>query len=512
MNNSVTPEMLRQLKADLQSVLNANAPQSAVPVRPALKATPRLSKSGKGVPETPEEIAKVRSALAHLSPDSLRGNGKLYEPGEDKVASNYWLLVVWAIASLGWRGGELIARSWSQQSGRYTEDGFDDAWDAYDPSRSDSIGIGSLYRLAMEHGWQVLNPQRVFTPQGAANTDRYRVWSADSIRGLPPMQWRVKNVLPAAGLAAIFGPSGSGKSFLALNLAAAIAHGTPWFGSRVDQANVIYVMLEGEAGIRNRIAALEEAQGKLPTESFGVVLEQFHLTTDQDVADLASVIPPGAVVFIDTLNRAAPTSDENSSKEMGLILEATKQLQVRTGGLVVVVHHTGKDSSRGMRGHSSLHAALDAAIEVERGAAGTRQWAVAKSKDGEDGRKVAFKLRVHALGHDADGDEITSCSVEPDYSAIFAKPEPKGAQQRLALKTIRDALAGVQASTSITNSLVGVKCLSVEGAIDAVSASLITTAANKRRSEARRVVKALILSGHLASCSDDKGVAFCWLD
>jgi hypothetical protein len=74
----------------------------------------------------------------------------------------------------------------------------------------------------------------------------------------------------------------------------------------------------------------------------------------------------GGVLCLDTLNRAAPTADENSSRDMGEILEAAKRLQAATGGLVVLVHHTGKDSSRGLRGHSSLFAAMDAAVEVSR--------------------------------------------------------------------------------------------------------------------------------------------------
>ena len=74
------------------------------------------------------------------------------------------------------------------------------------------------------------------------------------------------------------------------------------------------------------------------------------------------MVPPGAVVFLDTLNRAAPTADENSSKDMGEILSAAKLLQSLINGLVVLVHHTGKDATKGLRGHSSLFAALDAAV------------------------------------------------------------------------------------------------------------------------------------------------------
>ena len=99
------------------------------------------------------------------------------------------------------------------------------------------------------------------------------------------------------------------------------------------------------------------------------MLQPFKLTEPQDVADMAAAVlsaGAGAVTFIDTLNASAPGIDENASRDMGLLGEAAKALQALTGGLVAAVHHTGKDAARGLRGHSSLFAALDAAVEVSR--------------------------------------------------------------------------------------------------------------------------------------------------
>lgn len=496
MNSNVTAEMLQALNESLR--VAAVLKEAAEPNRPQKPFTPSPTFAAQrgATPEIAEEIAKLNDALQMLSPDSLRGQGKLYEPGGGGLSKNYWLIVIWAIASLKWSSGKEIARRWSQGSQRYEDEGFEEAWSAYDPERANPIGIGSLYKLAKDFGWQSLQPSSSYAPPIAANAARYKVMSSSDLNAQPDLTWRVKRVLPASGLAALFGPSGSGKSFLALSLAAAIAHGRPWFGYRVIQAPVVYVMLEGEGGIKNRVAALEKAEGKLPDDSFGVIAQQFHLTSSQDVNDLAAVIAQGAVVFIDTLNRAAPSSDENSSKDMGEIIAAAKALQASVGGLVVVVHHTGKDASKGMRGHSSLHAALDAAIEVTKTTTGTRHWSNAKVKDGEDGKQVAFRLKLHVLGKDADGDDVTSCSVEPDQSGLFIKAEPKGAKQRQALKVLRGALS--------------VGRMTVEDAVRAVSVTLAATPSNKRSNEARRLIQALIHSGHLGSELDgDEG--WCWL-
>jgi putative DNA primase/helicase len=103
------------------------------------------------------------------------------------------------------------------------------------------------------------------------------------------------------------------------------------------------------------------------------------------------------------------------SPEFAAILEAAKALQLLTGGLVVLVHHTGKDTTKGLRGHSSLFAALDAAVEVTRNG-DRREWALTKSKDGQDGARRLFTLHIVSLGPDADGLLISSCVVVPDLA------------------------------------------------------------------------------------------------
>ena len=511
MKGEVTAEMLRALTRELAGFTDlVTLPRQANDSvhQTASKAATNNRAFKDSPPETPEEIAKLDSALAVLSPDALRGQGKLYEPGGGVVSGDYWLLVVWAIASLGWKCGKQKARDWSMRMTRqaYSEQGFEDAWNSYNPHHPNAVGIGSLYKLAAELGWQA--PQ-VSVSSLAANDSRYQLLTPSAIYSLPTTAWRVKHVLPSAGLAAIYGPSGSGKSFLAMDLAAAIAKGATWFGHKCHTAPVVYVMLEGVGGLRNRVSALERAKGSLP-EQFMVLAQPFQLTTAQDVADLGAIIPPGAVVFIDTLNRAAPTSDENSSKEMGAILEAAKQLQIASGGLIVAVHHTGKDPSKGMRGHSSLHAALDAAIEVTR-TPQARSWHLAKAKDGEDGKALAFKLIPHVLGVDDDGEGISSCSVEQDLAAVFAKPEPQGRNQRIALQAIRDFVKdSIYTVTGRIPAAGASPCAQLDGVIAAVERAISTTPQNKRWSEAKRLVRALIDGGYVDSVEDD-GDTWCWL-
>ena len=137
-------------------------------------------------------------------------------------------------------------------------------------------------------------------------TTRYKLVDGKFIKSLPPLRWCVKDVLPAQGLAVIYGASGSGKSFLALDLACAIAEGRRWFGYRVEQRPVVYLCLEGQAGFRLRIAAWEQANARPLPEQLQFLFDDFNLPNPDDVQELAATAPANSVFIIDTLNRAAP--------------------------------------------------------------------------------------------------------------------------------------------------------------------------------------------------------------
>lgn len=251
---------------------------------------------------------------------------------------------------------------------------------------------------------------------------RYRLLSGSDVLDLADLVWLIKGVLPAQGLAQIYGPSKSGKSFLAFDMGCAVAEGATWFGYQVKKGSVVYLALEGEAGIKQRVQAWTGHHGRALPADMHLVLQPFRVTDDRDIRDMAAVVPAGSLIIIDTQNRAAPTADENSSKDMGQIIEGAKLLQSLTGGIVVLVAHTGKDASKGPRGHSSQIPAVDAAIEVDRNG-DQRSWRADKVKDGKDGSKHGFTLEVITVDIDADGDAVTSCIVEPcEHQTTRQKP------------------------------------------------------------------------------------------
>lgn len=257
--------------------------------------------------------------------------------------------------------------------------------------------------------------------QAKAPPMRYRLMRAGDVVDAPPLRWLVRGVLPADGLAALYGASGSGKSFLALDLGASVAGGGPeWFACRVKPAPVVYVALEGEAGFSQRVKAWQLHHGRDLPDALRFVMQALDLRNADDVSEIAGAVTAagaaGGLLVVDTLNRAASGADENSVVDMGAIIAAAKGLQAKLGGLVLLVHHSGKDATKGLRGHSSLHAALDAAIEVSR-SDDRRDWRIAKAKDGDDGKAHPFRLEVVEIGEHDDGEPITSCVVVADEGA-----------------------------------------------------------------------------------------------
>ena len=311
--------------------------------KPSPNSPPKLTiQTTQGSPrESHLELIRLKTALMTLSPDVGRGNGSFYD-GSGNPEPDNWLAAIWAIASLNWRFTKKIALEWSEQSPRYTDEGFEKAWNSYDPAHPKAIGIGSLYKRAKELGWNqdslqlqpkntnLLKPPRRFTLLGI-----------NDLAALPPTEHLVKGVLPSSGLAAIYGPSGSGKTFLALDLIMAIACQSDWFGHKVKNVPVTYVGLEGKGGINNRIQAWRIKNPSLTPANFKIILDNFDLLNKANVIELAQTITNKemhqGVIVIDTLNQASPAADENSSQDMGVIIKHLKLLQELTGGLVLII-------------------------------------------------------------------------------------------------------------------------------------------------------------------------------
>ena len=444
------------------------------PAKPAL-ATPPVCLTTSLIPETREQGARVLSMLDAVSADTT------YE---------IWRDIIWSIASTGWASSRPIAHLWSQKAlHRYDGPALDKLVDDYDPARG--ITLGTLAYHARQNGWTDkpgLKPQAQQALPPATQQARGRLMTADQLRQLPAAPYVVRSVFPAQGLAAIYGEPGCGKSFLALHLAHAISTGAAdWFGFRVRQRPVAYVALEGWGGMGKRTAALEVHSGQPCPSGLRFWDQDIHLLTGDGIellaSEVVSTVGTGAVVIVDTLNQASPGADENTSQDMGKIIANSKRLAAAVGGLAILVHHSGKTRAQGLRGHSSLLAAMDAVIEVATVEGKHKTWSITKAKDDSSDVKRDFDLITYTVDQDEDGGPLTSCAVQ---HALQARPptrvRPTGKNQKAALTELQRLLP------------IPGQSIDYKAALDRVAA-ILTVAKPKDR--AKEAVDALIRGNHL---------------
>lgn len=274
---------------------------------------------------------------------------------------------------------------------------------------------------------------------------RFAVVPAHTFASAAPQSWIIKGVIPHAELVVLFGESGSGKSFAVLDMVTAISRGIAWRGHKVRQGRVVYVAAEGAGGFRNRLKAYAHQHSiSLADIPVGVIPSSPNLLMKEDALDIAkSIVHSGGadVVVIDTLAQTVPGGDENSASDMGKALAHCKGIHRATKAVVILVHHSGKDSSKGARGWSGLRAAADAELEVVRDD-DARAIKITKQKDGDDTAEYGFRLEPVIIGFDDDGDEITSCVVmESDVTVQNTKKrEPKGEIRKIVFNVLGESM------------------------------------------------------------------------
>jgi hypothetical protein len=287
----------------------------------------------------------------------------------------------------------------------------------------------------------------------------------DSIQD-EPVKWLIDGVLPAGSFSALYGPPGSFKSFHALHIAHCIATGTPWMGNEVTEAGgVLYIAGEGFGGVGARIKACKQHYQTEDGAPIYVIRHQLNLRSSVEdfnalmLAVETLVMDTGIdfkLIVIDTLARAFGGGDENSASDMMQFVVTCGHIQkIVQDAALMILHHSGKDQSRGMRGSSALLGAVDSELEllrIEDSMKGIIR--IAKQKDGEDGTRYGFEMVTVELpapqGTLQIGEPQTSLAVQPCELGQFdaLKRDAKGASsnaghgknQVLSLQCLENAI------------------------------------------------------------------------
>jgi AAA domain len=276
----------------------------------------------------------------------------------------------------------------------------------------------------------------------------------------PEPEWIIDGLIPRAQMMVIFGAPGTGKSFFALDLAASIARGIPWRDHETKQGRALYICGESPGGFRQRWKAYANAHSitlaDLDSHLFMLTNMPNLLEVTQVGAFIAQIKAVGEFDFIviDTLARAMPGGNENTSDGMGLAIKHAHQIHKSTDAMICLVHHSGKDEARGSRGWSGLLGQIDAELEITRtNNREIREATNTKQRDGEDGQKFQFALDQVAAGTDSKGRIRTSLVVRPVEVAAetFTKLRlPTSINQRAVWNVLDEAQREMSADELIT--------------------------------------------------------------
>lgn len=373
-----------------------------------------------------------------------------------------WIMVGMAIHCETRGQGFEVWEEFSQRSGKYsTREYNEERWRSFGKGNTSLVTGRSLVHLANEHGARISMNSPASADEFEALVDDVQevdtikpprflfepVHTFSSVQALP---WIIKGVLPKAGLGVVYGASGSGKSFAVLDMGMAIARGAEWRGRKVRQGRVAYIAAEGADGFRKRLAAYAQHFGvDLTSVPMTVLNAAPNLLEKQDAVDVAKGVKASGgadLIIVDTFAQTTPGANENAGEDVGKALGYCRRIHESTGAMVLLIHHSGKDATKGARGWSGLRAAADAEIEVIRGETG-RALRLTKSKDGEDGLEWGFDLEVVQLGVDEDLDPVTSCVVvEAAMPVVGAGPARKLGKNERVVNDVLQEIALAQTS------------------------------------------------------------------
>ena len=267
--------------------------------------------------------------------------------------------------------------------------------------------------------------------------------------------WLIENCFEKSKLITVFGAPKSGKSFIAIAMACAIARGGEFYGHKATQAPVVYLAGEGVSGIRQRLGAYDQSEygGKLAGVPLFLSNRGSRINEADELVKLETEITllqkeVGSIglIILDTFQRCY-SGDENSASEVNKFIKACDQLIQTFDCTVLMVHHTGRGNTNRARGSSVLDASIDGEFIVER--KGTKAgddnsmlvtMKQTKNKDGMGMTEKKFEFHEEVLI--GEGFEVTSgLLIETDEEIKTAKDIENEVDSKIADKMYSLAMA-----------------------------------------------------------------------
>jgi len=175
------------------------------------------------------------------------------------------------------------------------------------------------------------------------------------------IDWTVEGLIPAQAVTVLHGPGGIGKSWVGLQIAEAVFEGKPIFGRATKSVPVVFIDFE------NPLPVLVERINKIGCDGvffWHLGFEQPPPRLDSDDWHIYKNLPSGSLAIIDSL-RSSHNLDENSSRDMALIMNRLKEVREKSI-TILCLHHTSKADQKTYRGSSAIVDLADHTLSLYR--------------------------------------------------------------------------------------------------------------------------------------------------
>ncbi len=181
----------------------------------------------------------------------------------------------------------------------------------------------------------------------------------------PPIDYIVSELISNSSLNVFYGEAGSKKTYMALNMAVAVANGLDWLGFTTKKSPVL--IIDEESGEKRLSRRLNEVMKGYNCKSSGqlyfISLAGFKLDKKEDVKVIESEISKtnSKLVIFDALADIMD-GDENSKKDVQPVMNNLRKIADNTDSSIILIHHANKGG--GYRGSSAIKASSDLMIQV----------------------------------------------------------------------------------------------------------------------------------------------------
>jgi hypothetical protein len=350
--------------------------------------------------------------------------------------------------------------AWSARNPSYNAADTAARWAHYATSPPTQIGAGTLFHMASEARQQDEDRPND-QPQPSSHPLTLTLAFGNEAAIPPPDQSTVvRGMFHKGSITLIYGLPKSGKSFLATNVALAVADDSveDWMGYRIRQHGpVLYVACEGHGGFWKRLQAAGHVPPKFALatgrpmlirnddgKGYSWMPEPSSILAAIDAVHRHYGIPP-VMLIIDTVFRSFSGGNVNDSSHMNAYIAAAQQIADQ-GIAVGLVHHTTKTGTS-PAGSVALMGAADTLVLVEKDEDGSHRWSVEEAKDDASGEAVAFRLDVINGIVDAAGEAVSSCILVP----LAEHPRPRHTGRPANSKRIDQVMAILARMLNYTN-------------------------------------------------------------